>query len=117
MSDAVGVLGDESFDDVDDLVLLAAGKLCRFFKHTMQPAFCRLALGLRRGDAEKLVDAHPEGGRHLWKDFAAWRLVAPFPERNVGLMNAQTLGQLRLREAGSLPQAGQMMPVFGARSL
>jgi hypothetical protein len=55
--------------------------------------------------AEHLVNAHPKGLRQLWQHPTAWR--SEFQKANVGRVNADSLGQFDLRQAGSLAQFRQ----------
>ncbi|HMR14790.1 MAG TPA: hypothetical protein PKE42_13730, partial [Arachnia sp.] len=80
------VLLDEGGDELDDELLLGARQSAGLLEDALQLAdgprpSRRPALG---GD-EEIVDADAEGLGHLGQDFTARRLLAPFPESDIGL--------------------------------
>ena len=76
------------------------------------------ALGQRGevGADEELVDADAEGFGHHRQDVGARRLVAPLPEGDIDLSDAEKAGELGLGETDLLTQGEQMGTLLGARS-
>jgi len=105
-----GLLLHEGFDELGDFLLLTTRQLRRRLKHQLQAAFGRLLLRLGRREAEQRVGADVQRGGELGQDFAAGRLLRPFPKGDVRLRHAELVGELLLREASGLPQFSQVLP-------
>ena len=95
-SDAVGVLGDESFDHVDDFLLLALGQSGNRLKRRTRPTAGRIR-GRPPDDAPKqTINIYAQYPGHGGKEIGARRLAATLPIADVRMMDAQLSGQVSL---------------------
>jgi hypothetical protein len=111
------MLINEGLDELGDFVLLAARKFGGSFKDLLQSSLGGLAFGFERFDAQELIDADRESLCQCWQDFAARGRAFKFPKGDVGMRNAQLLGQLCLGEAGGQPQLNQTLGQWGPVNL
>ena len=74
-----GVLCDECFDKLGNLVLLSPRKFRCVFEDALQPTFSRLSCRLWRRNAKKGVNAYAQRRCQLRQDFATWRGSTQLP--------------------------------------
>jgi len=96
---------EEGFDDLDNLLLLAARQLGGGVKRLLQAALgdCRFL----RCDAEQNVDADAKFAGQGRQDFAARRRAGQLPKSDVGGVDVDLGGELRLGEASVLAEGGE----------
>lgn len=110
------MLGEQRLNHFDDLFLLTPWESASGFEHFLQPALGGGAFRFRRLGAQQHLDTDSERVGQGHQHVTTRRLLRAFPERNVGLRQAQFAGQLNLGQSGGLTQSGQMLSGEGVRS-
>ena len=97
------MLGDEEFDEVGQLLLLAAWQAGSFLEDLAQFATrCRDALGT--GLAQEFLDRDTQGLGHGDEHVGTGEVPALLPIADVGLVLADLAGQLALGQSSGLPE-------------
>lgn len=103
----LAVLGDESLDELGDLVLLPAGKLGSGRENQLEAAFDRGGRTTGGADAEEFLDADSQGGRHGDEHVGTGSLPGAFPVTDVGRLLVDAPGEFAHGEAGRQAQFAQ----------
>jgi hypothetical protein len=106
---------DESGNHLDDLSLLLARELSNLFEDLLDLADRSgpLGEGLTVRVGEELIDAYAEDAGELPEDIGARGFVAPFPEGDVGLRNADGPRELGLTEGCTLTESHEQRALLG----
>lgn len=114
------VLVDESGDDLDDLLLLAARELAYFLEDALDLSDGARVLREHTTVSEEIFDLYAEDASELWQHVGAWWLRASLPEGDIGLGLPDELSELDLAEASGaaeLDEAGSLARAwFGQRT-
>ena len=100
------MLGQEGLDDLDDLVLLAAGQPSHFLEDLAEPA-ARNAVAPGAGLAQEFLDRDAQGLGHGDEHVGTGEVPALLPIADVGLVLADLAGQLALGQASGFPEGSK----------
>lgn len=99
----------ESGDELDDEVLLGAREGSCLLEDALEtPDGARTARSRRLCIDKEIVDSDAKSLGHLGEHFATRRLLSPFPESDVALVDSEKSRELDLGEASSRPESEQM---------
>ncbi len=96
---AVGVLSDEGFENLQNVLLLSARQVAGLFKYTPELARWTATAILRRGRVNEFFNSHTENLCQVCNLFGLERDRVAFPKCVGRLSDAQLIGDLLLRQS------------------